>query len=117
MGVGGVDQESVCVRGQSDGGDPGRGISVVSIDYRLTPEHTFPAQMDDVVRAVQFVRSRAQAWNLDPERIAALGGSAGAHLAAWVALHDDMARSDSANRWNKFPAGWPVSWSCPGPWT
>ena len=56
------------------------GISVVSIDYRLTPKHTFPAQMDDVVRAVQFVRSRAREWNLVPEgsarwavRLAALG--------------------------------------------
>ena len=68
------------------------GISVISINYRLTPQHTFPAQMDDVVRAVQFVRSKAKEWNLDSDRIAALGGSAGAHLAAWVALHDDLAQ-------------------------
>jgi len=71
------------------------GISVVSIDYRLTPRHTMPAQMEDTVRAVQFVRSKAREWNLDPNRIAALGGSAGAHLAAWVALHDDCAKADS----------------------
>ena len=71
------------------------GISVISIDYRLTPEHTLPAQMDDTVRAVQFVRSKTKEWNLDPDRIAALGGSAGAHLAAWVALHDDLAKPDS----------------------
>ena len=71
------------------------GISVVSIDYRLTPEHTFPAQMEDVVRAVQFIRFKARDWNIDPNRIAAIGGSAGAHLAAWVALHDDLANPDS----------------------
>jgi acetyl esterase/lipase len=71
------------------------GISLVSIDYRLTPEHTFPAQMEDVVRAVQFVRSRAKDWNIDPNHIAAIGGSAGAHLAAWVGLHDDLAKPDS----------------------
>jgi acetyl esterase/lipase len=71
------------------------GISVISIDYRLTPQHTMPAQMDDVVRAVQFVRSKAKEWSLDANRIAALGGSAGAHLAAWVALHDDLAKPDS----------------------
>jgi acetyl esterase len=71
------------------------GISLVSIDYRLTPEHTFPAQMEDVVRAVQFVRSRAKDWNIDPNPIAAMGGSAGAHLAAWVGLHDDLAKPDS----------------------
>jgi acetyl esterase/lipase len=71
------------------------GISIVSIDYRLTPEHVLPAQMDDVVRAVQFVRSQARDWNIDPNRIAALGGSAGAHLSAWVGLHDDLAQPDS----------------------
>jgi acetyl esterase/lipase len=73
------------------------GISVVAIDYRLTPQHTMPAQLEDAVRAVQFVRSMAKTWNLDPDRIAALGGSAGAHLAAWVALHDDIAKADSAD--------------------
>ena len=71
------------------------GISVVSIDYRLSPQHTMPAQMDDVVRAVQFVRTKTKEWNLAADRIAALGGSAGAHLAAWVALHDDLAKPDS----------------------
>ncbi len=71
------------------------GISVISIDYRLTPEYTLPAQMEDTVRAVQFIRSQAKDWNIDPNRIAALGGSAGAHLAAWVGLHDDLARPDS----------------------
>jgi acetyl esterase/lipase len=78
------------------------GISVVSIDYRLTPQHTMPAQMEDAARAVQFVRSKAQEWNLDPERIAALGGSAGAHLAAWVALHDDLAKPDCADPIARF---------------
>jgi acetyl esterase/lipase len=73
------------------------GISVVSIDYRLTPEHRLPAQMEDVVHAVQFVRSRARDWNIDPNRIAALGGSAGAHLAAWIGLHDDLAQPDSTD--------------------
>jgi acetyl esterase/lipase len=71
------------------------GISVVSIDYRLTPQHPMPAQMEDVVRAAQFVRSKAREWNLDPDRIAAFGSSAGAHLTAWVGLHDDVARPQS----------------------
>ena len=71
------------------------GISVVSIDCRLSPQHTMPAPMTDVVRAVQFIRSKAREWNLDPDQIAAPGGSAGAHLAAWVGLHDDLAKPDS----------------------
>lgn len=67
------------------------GISVVSIDYRLTPQWQHPAQVQDAARAIQFVRSKAAEWNVDAQRIAAMGGSAGAHVAAWVALHDDMA--------------------------
>jgi hypothetical protein len=46
-----------------------------------------------IVLAVQFVRSKATEWNLDPNHLAAMGGSAGAHLAAWVALHDDLAEA------------------------
>ncbi len=71
------------------------GISVVSIDYRLTPAYQHPAQVQDAARAIQFIRSKAKEWNIDPKRIAALGGSAGAHMAAWVALHDDMAVPNS----------------------
>jgi acetyl esterase len=78
------------------------GISVVSIDYRLTPAHPFPAQMEDTVRTVQFVRSRARDWNIDPNRIAAIGGSAGAHLAAWVGLHDDVAQPRSLDPIERF---------------
>ncbi|MDI9434042.1 MAG: alpha/beta hydrolase fold domain-containing protein [Planctomycetota bacterium] len=78
------------------------GTSVVSIDYRLTPTYTLPAQMEDTVRAVQLVRSKAEDWNIDPNRVAAIGGSAGAHLAAWVGLHDDLARPDSSDPLERF---------------
>jgi len=71
------------------------GISVVSINYRLTPESQFPAQVEDMARAVQFIRSKAKEWNIDPARIASIGGSAGAHLSAWIGLHDDMANPES----------------------
>jgi len=71
------------------------GISVVSINYRLIPKHPFPASEQDAVRAVQFVRSKAKAWNIDPERIGAMGGSAGAHLSLWVGLNDDLARPEA----------------------
>ncbi len=71
------------------------GISVVSINYRLTPDYQFPAQEEDMARAVQFIRSKAKEWNVDPDRIASIGGSAGAHLSAWIGLHDDMADPES----------------------
>jgi len=54
-----------------------------------------PAQVEDCRRAVQFVRSKAREWNLAPEKIAVCGGSAGAHLSLWLALHDDAASPEA----------------------
>jgi len=67
------------------------GISVAAINYRLSQQATFPAPMLDGGRAVQFLRSRAKEWNLDPGRVAATGGSAGAGISLWLAFHDDLA--------------------------
>ncbi|MHB1133391.1 MAG: alpha/beta hydrolase fold domain-containing protein [Chloroflexota bacterium] len=57
-----------------------QGYFVASIDYRLAPEHRFPAQLEDVRCAVRFLRARAGRFGIDPERIAAWGSSAGGHL-------------------------------------
>ena len=73
------------------------GVSLISADYRLTPKAIHPAQVEDAARVVQFVRSKAREWNLDPERIALMGGSAGAHLALWVGLHPDLADPKSSD--------------------
>ncbi len=62
------------------------GIAFVSVDYRLNSEAAFPAQIYDVKAAVRFVRAHADAYGLDPERIAIAGTSAGAHLAAELAV-------------------------------
>ncbi|MHC4403199.1 MAG: alpha/beta hydrolase fold domain-containing protein [Planctomycetota bacterium] len=78
------------------------GISVVSINYRLIPKHPFPACEHDAVRAVQFVRFKAKDWNVDPGRIGAMGGSAGAHLSVWVGLHDELARPDAPDPISTF---------------
>jgi acetyl esterase/lipase len=51
--------------------------------------------MHDSARAIQFIRSQAEAWNVDPRRIAAGGGSAGSGISQWLAFHDDMARPKS----------------------
>jgi acetyl esterase len=71
------------------------GISIVSANYRFSTDAPFPAQMHDGARAVQFVRSMAKTWNIDPARIAVSGSSAGATLALWIALHDDLAKLGS----------------------
>lgn len=74
------------------------GVSVVSVEYRLLKEATAdgvkpPVQgpMGDAARALQFVRSKAKEWNLDPTRIAATGSSAGACTSLWLTFHDDLA--------------------------
>ena len=67
------------------------GISVVSINYRLSPEFKFPDHYMDSARAIQFARSKAQEWNIDKSRVAASGGSAGAGTSLWIGFHDDMA--------------------------
>lgn len=71
------------------------GISAVAITYRLTDEAIAPAQMMDSARAIQFIRHNAKAWNIDPKRIAATGGSAGAGISLWLGFHDDLADPDS----------------------
>ncbi|MDG1896478.1 MAG: alpha/beta hydrolase [Fuerstiella sp.] len=72
-------------------------LSVVSVEYRFTDVAPHPAQVNDCIRAIQFVRSRAKEWNIDPDRIGVTGGSAGAHLLLWVALHDDAADASSSD--------------------
>jgi acetyl esterase/lipase len=76
------------------------GISVAAINYRLMKhvEKVSPpvkAPLDDAARAVQFLRSKAKEWNIDTQRIAAAGGSAGACSGLWLAYHDDLADPDS----------------------
>jgi acetyl esterase/lipase len=72
------------------------GISVAAINYRYSSQAPFPAPFHDSARAIQFLRSRAKEWNLDPSRIGATGGSAGGGMSLWLAFHDDLAdpRSD-----------------------
>ena len=58
-----------------------RGIATVSLSYRLAPEHRFPAPVHDVRHGLRWVRAHAAELGIDPERLALIGLSAGAHLA------------------------------------
>ena len=86
---------------QIDAGTLGRlleaGISVAAINYRYVTIAPLPAAFHDSRRALQFLRSKAAAWNIDRERVGAFGGSAGAQICMWLGFHDDMAEPGSAD--------------------
>jgi acetyl esterase len=67
------------------------GISVVAITYRFSSQAIAPASFRDSARAVQFIRYKAKEWNIDPKRVTATGGSAGAGISLWLGFHDDLA--------------------------
>jgi acetyl esterase/lipase len=80
------------------------GISVASVEYRFIKEAMdeqidppVKAPLSDAARGLQTVRSRASEWHVDPNRIAASGGSAGACTSLWLAFHDDMADPASSD--------------------
>lgn len=61
-------------------------VRVVSIDYRLAPEHVFPAALDDADAALRWIVEQADALGIDPERVAVGGDSAGGNISATLAL-------------------------------
>ncbi|NUQ63806.1 MAG: alpha/beta hydrolase [Pirellulales bacterium] len=80
------------------------GISVVSINYRYVPQAILAGvkppvswPLSDAARALQFVRSKANEWNIDKKRIGASGTSAGACSSLWLAFHDEMADPKAAD--------------------
>ena len=66
-----------------------KGYAVASIDYRLSGNTTFPAQVRDAKAAVRWIRENADKYNIDPNRMGAWGSSAGGHLAALVGTSGD----------------------------
>lgn len=68
------------------------GFAVVSADYRLSGEARFPAQLEDVYRAVDWVATAGKAHGADPSRVLLWGDSAGGHLAALAATSGPRVR-------------------------
>jgi acetyl esterase/lipase len=66
----------------------GHGYVAATVGYRLAPKHPFPAQIEDARAAVRFLRAHAKDYNIDPSRVAAVGDSAGGHLALLLGLMD-----------------------------
>jgi acetyl esterase/lipase len=67
------------------------GVSFAAINYRYRTSAPIQDVLRDCARAIQFIRSRADEWNVDRSRLAAYGGSAGAGTSLWLAFHDDLA--------------------------
>lgn len=62
------------------------GFAIASVDYRLSTEALFPAQVHDIKAAIRFLRAKADLFHINARRIAIIGSSAGGHLAALVGV-------------------------------
>jgi acetyl esterase len=80
--IGNLDSHDVVCRALAHAGE----LIVISIDYRLAPEHKFPAAVDDAVAATQWVADHARSLGIDAARLSVGGDSAGGNLAAVVTL-------------------------------
>jgi acetyl esterase len=81
----------------------GARCTVIAVDYRLAPEHPFPAAMEDALAAFRSVAARAGDWGVDARRIAVGGDSAGGNLAAVVS---QQTRADAVRpcfQWLIYP--------------
>jgi acetyl esterase/lipase len=74
-----------------------RGYAVVSINYRLSSEAKFPAQINDVKAAIRYIRANADKYNINPDEIAVMGSSAGAYLAALAGTSGDVKELQDSN--------------------
>ncbi|MEW9670510.1 alpha/beta hydrolase fold domain-containing protein [Ammoniphilus sp. 3BR4] len=66
------------------------GYVVASIEYRVTPQSTFPSPLEDVKAAIRYLRANAAKFNIDPENIAVMGSSAGGYLAALAGTTNEL---------------------------
>jgi acetyl esterase len=80
--IGDLDSHDVVCRKLADEGE----LIVVSVDYRLAPEHKFPAAVDDAIAATRWIAEHAKQHGIDPSRLMVGGDSAGGNLAAVVAI-------------------------------
>jgi acetyl esterase len=80
--IGDLDSHDVVCRKLADEGE----LMVVSVDYRLAPEHKFPAAVDDAIASTKWIAENARQFGIDASRLMVGGDSAGGNLAAVVAI-------------------------------
>jgi acetyl esterase/lipase len=76
------------------------GYAVVSLNYRMSGEAKFPAPVQDAKAAIRFIRANAAKYHLNPDKIAAWGGSAGANLASMIGTTGDVSDFDDVSLGN-----------------
>ncbi len=79
-----------------------RGFAVASLNYRLIDKAKFPAQIQDCKAAIRWLRAHAAEYNLDPDRFAAFGMSAGGHLVALLGVTNDDKQFDNVGGNEKY---------------
>ncbi|WP_253160958.1 alpha/beta hydrolase [Stieleria tagensis] len=72
------------------------GFAIASLNYRLSGTARFPAQVHDIKAGLRFLRSHAERFGIDPDRMVIAGASAGGHLAALVGVSDQVDELQSA---------------------
>ena len=80
--IGDLDSHDVVCRQLADAGE----LIVISVDYRLAPEHKFPAAIDDAIAATKWIAANARELGIDAARLSIGGDSAGGNLSAVTAL-------------------------------
>jgi acetyl esterase/lipase len=79
-----------------------RGYFCASVEYRLSKEAVFPAQIEDCKCAIRFLRAKAKEYNLDPNRIGVWGSSAGGHLVALLGTSAAAKDLEGKGGWAEF---------------
>jgi arylsulfatase A-like enzyme/acetyl esterase/lipase len=72
-----------------------RGCALVDVEYRLSSEALFPAQVQDCKAAIRWIRTNADKYGFDPERIGVVGSSAGGHLSSFLGTTGNVAEFDT----------------------
>ena len=78
-----------------------QGFSMIAVRHGSSPKYTIPEIVPDVRRAVRFVRKHADRWQLDPDRLGVMGGSAGGHLALMLGTTGDDGVADATDELDK----------------
>lgn len=94
------------------------GVAYASVQYRFqSKDHPLPVVLHGIARSIQFLRHKAGPWNLDPARVGAFGGSAGAVASAWLGMRDDLAKPGDPDPVLRESTRIQVAWAISAPAT